>query len=174
MSDAVNPYQSPEAAAVPMKPLVAQGSLTETMLIYLKGASPWLRFVGILGFVASGLTALGSIIFLILIPLMGQVWEEVPGFEAFGAAFSAFFSVSMMVLCLAGGVLMFFPAFFTYRFGDKIRSYLRTGTDQDLELAFKNNRSLWKFNGIICIIYLAFVPLMIIVGIIIAVVAALS
>ena len=174
MSDTVNPYQSPETVAAPVKPLVAQGSITETMLIYLKGASPWLRFMGILGFIGSGLTALGSLIFLVMIPLVGRVWEDIPGFEAFGGAFGAFFSGSMMVFGLAGGVLLFFPALFTYRFGERIRSYLRTGMEHELELALKNNKSLWKFNGILCIIYLAFIPLLIVAGIIIAVVAAVS
>jgi uncharacterized membrane protein YjgN (DUF898 family) len=174
MSDAVNPYQSPETVAAPVKPLVAQGTLTETMLFYLKGASPWLRFIGILGFICSGLTVLGSISFLAFIPLIGQVWKEVPGFEAFGGIFRAAFSGSMVALCIGGAVLMFFPSLFTYRFGEKIRSYLRNGTEQDLEQAFKNNKSLWKFYGIICIIYLAFIPLMVIIGIIVGVASALS
>ena len=174
MPDEVNPFQSPDTAAVPVKPLVAQGTLTETMLFYLKGASPWLRFVGILGFITSGLTAMGSISFLAFIPLMGRVWEEIPGFSAFGGIFRAAFSGTMVVFCLGGAVLIFFPSLFAYRFGDKIRSYLRTGTDQELELALKNNKSLWKFYGIICIVYLAFIPLLIIISIVVGVAAALT
>jgi hypothetical protein len=75
---------------------------------------------------------------------------------------------------VGGGVLEFFPSLFIYRCGDKIRGYLRSGTDQDLELALKNNKSYWKFLGIVCIVSLAFIPLMIIGGIIIGVIAALG
>jgi hypothetical protein len=174
MSDAVNPYQSPETSGVPVQPLVAQGSLTETMLISLKGASPWLRFVGILGFVSAGLTVLSSFSFFAIIPLMEQAWGEIPGLESFGNAFGAIFGGGMVLLFIAAGVLMFFPSLYIYRFGDKIRAYLRTGTDQDLEAAFKYNKSLWKFVGILCIVQLALVPLIIIAGIIIGVVMALS
>jgi len=72
----------------------------------------------------------------------------------------------MVVLCLIGALLIFVPSLFLYKTGGRIRSYLRTGADQDLEQAFKNNMSFWKFAGIICIIQLAFLPLLIIGGII--------
>ena len=173
MSDAVNPYQIPETTAAPEKPLIAQAGLTETMLIYLKGASPWLRFVGILGFVSAGITALSGISFFAFIPLMGQLWDEIPGFETFSSTFGAVFGGGMAVMSIGGGALIFFPSLYIYRFGERIRSYLRTGTEQDLELAFRSNKSFWKFAGIICIIYLAFIPVAAIAAIIIAIVSVL-
>jgi len=171
MSDEVNPYQSPETVAAPVNPLVTQGTLTETMLIYLKGASPWLRFIGILGFIGAGLTALSGFSLFAVIPVINRLWGEIPGIDvSLRGALSSIFSGSMAVFCVGAGVVMFFPSLFVYRFGEKIRSYLRTGTEKDLELAFKNNKSLWKFLGIISIIELVFIP-MAIVGSIVAVVA---
>ena len=177
MSDAENPYRSPEVTAFVGKPLAAQGALTETMLIYLKEASPWLRFIGIVGFIGAGVAALGGLSSLAIVPAMEQVWEqvgdEVPGFEAFGDVFGSIFGGTMAVFSIGGAVFMFFPALFIYRFGEKIRSYLRTGMEQDLEQAFRNNKSFWKFVGIVCIIYLAIIPLMLVFSII-AVVAAMA
>jgi hypothetical protein len=178
MSDAVNPYQSPETAVVPEKPLTIQGTLTETMLVHLKGAAPWLRFVGILGFINSGLVALTSFSMIPFVSVMNRAWAEIPGFEsldgvlsvAFGAAFSGF----MVVLFIGAGLLLFFPSLYIFRFGEKIRSYLKTGADGDLELEFQNIKSLWKFAGILCIIQLAFIPLLIIGGIIAALIAVFS
>ena len=175
MSDAVNPYESPETVAAPVRLLVAQGTLSETMLIYLKGASPWLRFIGILGFVSAGLTALSGVVFFAIVPMMGEVWSDIPGFETtFSGAWGAVLGGGTAVLCIGTGVLLFFPSLFIYRFGERIRSYLRTGTDQELEQAFKNNKSLWKFFGIICIIELAFLPLAIIGGIVAVFVSAVA
>jgi len=174
MSDTVNPFQSPETAAVPEKPLAAQGTLTETMLIYLKGAAPWLQFMGILGFIGSGFTALWGVAMIALVPLLRQVWDQVPEFEVVGNFLGVAFGGTLAVLCIGGAVVLFFPAFFTYNFGRKIRGYLMNGKDADLEAAFKNNKSLWKFLGIISIIELAFIPLLIIGGIIVAVVMAIS
>ena len=175
MSDAVNPYQSPEAALNPVNPLTAQGILTEPMLICLKGASPWLRFIGILGFIGAGFTTLSGLSLFAILPMISRLWGEIPGFEAvFSGFWGAALSGTTAVFCVGGGALMFFPSLFIYRFGEKIRSYLRTGADADLELAFKNNKSLWKFAGIVSIIELAFIPIFIIAGIIIAVVMALN
>ena len=177
MSDAVNPYQSPEASAVPVKPLLVQGSLTETMMIYLKATSPWLRFIGILGFISSGFTALWGIIIFILFPATRTTWEQIPGFESIGSLSNTLSMVlggTVGLFCIGAAVLMFFPSVFLYRCGNKIRVYLRTGADQDLETAFRNNKSFWKFAGIVCIIHLAFFPLLIIGGIIAGVAAAFS
>jgi hypothetical protein len=171
MSDAINPYKSPETAAAPVIPLVAQGALTETMLIYLKQASPWIRFVAVLGFISAGLTALSGIFFFALIPLTSQSWEHVSSFGSF-SVLGASFAGGMVLLFIAGAAVIFFPSLYMYRFGEKIRSYLRTGTEQDLEQAFKNNKSLWKFFGIACIVYMAFLPVMIIGAIIAGVLAA--
>jgi hypothetical protein len=174
MSDAVNPYQSPETAVVPEKPLAIQGTLTETMLIYLKGASPWLRFVGILGFIYSGFVAITGFSILPFISFVSRAWTEVPGFESFNGTSGAVFNGIMVVLFVGAGVLLFFPSLYIFRFGEKISSYLKTGADAELELAFRNNKSLWKFAGILCIVQLAFFPLLIIGGIIVALVTAFS
>jgi hypothetical protein len=174
MSDAVNPYQSPEAPVVPEKPLIIQGTLTETMLGYLKGATPWLRFVGILGFICSGLAVLIGFSIVPFISFMNRVWIEIPGFESLAGVYNATFSGFMLVTFIGTGILLFFPSLFVFRFGEKIRSYLSTGADKDLELAFQNNKSLWKFMGVICIVQLAFIPLLIIGGIITALVAVFS
>jgi hypothetical protein len=174
MSDAVNPYQSPETAVVPEKPLAIQGTLTETMLANLKGATPWLRLVGILGFISSGFVALAGFSVLPFILIVNRVWTEVPGFESFNGASGAVFNVFMVVLFVGAGVLLFFPSLYIFKFGEKIRSYLKTGADEELELAFRNNKSLWKFAGILGIVQLAFFPLLIIGSIIVALVAAFS
>jgi hypothetical protein len=173
MSDLNNPYQSPEAAVKPETPLVSQSSLTETMLTYLKGASPWLRFIGIVGFIGCGLMVFGGILFLALIPTMGSVWGTIPELGSFSNVFGAAFGGSMGVYFFICAIIGFFPSRFMYTFGSKIRSYLRTGAAGDLEDAFKNNKSLWKFAGIVVIISLAFIPVMTIVGIVIAVAVAL-
>jgi len=106
---------------------------------------------------------------------MQELWGEIPGFKAvFSDVWGAVFSGGLAVLCIGAGVLMFFPSLFIYRFGEKIRSYLRVGAEQELEQAFRNNKSFWKFTGIICIIYLAFIPVLIIVGIIVVVVSVFT
>jgi hypothetical protein len=159
MSDIVNPYQGPETAVVPENAPVVQGTLTEAMLIQLKGASPWLRFVGVLGFIGAGFTILTGVVFLTLVPFFNRSFA---GIDPFNGVMEAVSFVAIAVFFIIVGVFMVLPSLFMYRFGEKIRGYLRTGAEQELEAAFKNNRLLWKFIGIICIVSLAFFPLMMI------------
>jgi hypothetical protein len=175
MSDNDNPYVSPQSEAVPVEQTVLPGaSLTDTMLGFLRGASPWLRFIGVLGFISVGFMALAGIIFIALFPVLSGFLDSVPGFDEIGNAFGGLIGGIYGMYFLGAGVLSFFPAFFTYKFGAKIRDFFRSNSEKDLEQAFKNNKSLWKFNGILAIIGLAFVPLALIIGIIVAVVAAIA
>jgi len=161
MSDYENPYKSPETAIVPEKPQGAVTALTETMLSYLKEASPWLRFIGILGFIGCGFMCLVGIIFAITTSVIPDIMDGMVNFPVW------LFSL----VYIAIGALYFFPARFTYNFGAKIRNYQLSNSNEDLELAFKNNKSLWKFNGILYIVCLAIIPFTIIISIVIAVIA---
>ena len=171
MSDEQNPYQGPETTSFQAAPAMPQGNLTETMLMYLKGASPWLRFIGIVGFIMAGLIALwGLVIFLIFIVSGGFLDDlayETGSYFFYGGLMGVIGGMAGL-FTIGIAVLVFIPALFTYRFGDKIRKYLYSGTEKELEEAFKNNKSLWMFNGIIYIISLAFVPVTIIASVIIA------
>ena len=165
MSDgSVNPYESPQAEAgtVPLPDRV----LTEDMLFYLKGASPWLRFIGIVGFIGLGLA-------VVLILIMGfglssalANTEELGAFAALGPG--------LTIIYIPFLALYFFPLFFMFRFGNKIKSYLHSGNSEDLEEAFKNNKSLWTFAGVLTIISLAFMALALLIGIIVGIAAAVG
>jgi hypothetical protein len=156
MSDFANPYQSPENPSVPEELPGSQATLTEPMLRYLKEASPWLRFIGVLGFIGSGLTVVGGIVGAIVMFAVSDFTGELGGV----------FSLLVGLIYLPIGILYFFPARFMYSFGAKIRNYQFTNSEEDLEMAFKNNKSLWKFNGILAIIGLAFIPLSIVLAVI--------
>ena len=138
------------------------------MLRYLKEASPWLRFVGILGFISCGFIALGAFFTIVgTITAAAFMREFIPMGE-----FLTYPIWLISPMYIAIGVLCFFPSLFTYNFGAKIRRYQLSNSDEDLEQAFKNNKSFWKFYGILCIIYLAFIPVMMILSILISVIAA--
>jgi len=163
MSDFENPYKSPETTVVPEKVQGGSG-LTETMLGYLKEASPWMRFIGILGFIGAGFTCLIGIIFAVASSALTDFTE---GFGNFPVWLLSLFYIGL-------GAVLFFPARFTYNFGAKLRNFQFSGSDEDLEAAFKNNKSLWKFQGILYIVYLALIPFLIVVAIVVATAAAMN
>lgn len=158
--DAENPYESPQAEAGVVNPLTGK-VLTENMVFYLKGAAPWLRFIGIVGFIGIGF----SVIFMLVFAFgIGNMFSRVPGMDSFGMIGSG-----LVFLYLPFLAIYFFPVLFLYRFGNFIKSYLYTNDSRDLEFALKNNKSLWKFLGILMIIGLSFMALIVLGGIIAAI-----
>jgi hypothetical protein len=128
---------------------VQAGFLNDNALFYLRGASPWLRFLGIIYYIGCGLMVAGGLIMLIAAPLLGDLdFDEETGFL-------------MGIFYLIFAVIMFFPARFIYSFGARLRNYFLSNTEKELELAFKYNKSFWKFSGVMMIIVLALIPVLI-------------
>jgi hypothetical protein len=101
MSDSVNPYQSPEAAIKPENSLGAPGGLTENMVLYLRQASPWLRFIGIVSFIGCGFMVLVGVLSLFL-PIF-NIWNIEGALAG--------------LIYLGFAVFAFFPDRFIYGFG---------------------------------------------------------
>ncbi|MDR0389047.1 MAG: hypothetical protein LBH73_03180 [Spirochaetaceae bacterium] len=160
MSDNVNPYESPQSDLNARSPLTGGAGITENMVKYLKETSPWVRFVGIIGFIISGLCFLGGAVLLI------------PGFvaaNAFGSTFGKIPVLAMALLYLIAGLLCLIPARFLYRFGSKARNYVQTGMESELEGALKSNRSYWKFCGIMILACIISTPVLTIVLLIVGI-----
>jgi len=126
MADMQNPYNEPNEVA---NNIDAGIEFTGKMLQDLNETVPWLRFIGILGFINCGIMAISSLISI----------------SDSGGAF-------IIVLVIAG--ISFIPAYFTFMFGTKIRNAFNANSMFDMEQAFMNNKSLWLFNGIMAIIAL--------------------
>lgn len=161
MSEEQNAYGSPSESANPIE----SGVLSAAMISNLKGAYPWIRFIGIIGFICSGLYVLGAIAMIAKGAFFASVFNN-----AFGSATTTVLSGELVgglygFFFIVSGALLFLPAFFTFRFGSKLRSYFLTYNNTDLEIALKSNWSLWKFMGILTIISLAFVPVATIISI---------
>jgi len=135
--------------------------LTDKMVFHLQGASPWIRFIAILGFVFLGLSLIGSFIII----AVADAFEDLPGL---GGGSGILIFVSTIPFLVIG----FFYLYFTLQFGNKIKLYLYTKNSSDLEEAFKNNKSLWTLLGVVCIVSLAFFALAMLVVIAVAVFAA--
>ena len=164
MSDSTdNPYESPRAEAGVVNPLTDR-VLTENMVFYLKKASPWMRFVGIAGFVGLGFSV---IIILILAFGIRNMIPNTPEFVALRAIGPG--SALIYILFLA---FYFFPVFFLFRFGKYIKSYAYTGNNRDLEEAFKNNKLLWNFIGVLTIVGLSLMALVFFTAVITAIFSA--
>ena len=149
MSDTV--YQNPQAEMYPeLSP--ARYVLTDKALGCLKGTASWVVFLGILMFIACGFSVLLGISSLI----MGIGGPMLNGFDfGFDDEVPELF-IGLVYIVTAG--FIFIPARFLYGFGKGLRNFFISRAGEDLEKAFKNNKSFWKFNGVLAIISLALFP----------------
>ena len=145
MSDYENPYKSPETTIIPEKSQYT--GLNDQMARYLYEASPWLKFIGVMGFIGFGSLCLAALVSIIVALNDGGA-----------ASIGIFFMYGVMA------PITFMPAYFTYNFGIKISSFKQSNSEKDLEEAFKNNKSLWKFNGILYIVSLSVMVLAIFIA----------
>ncbi|MDR1315543.1 MAG: DUF5362 family protein [Spirochaetales bacterium] len=171
----INPYQSPETDVSALRPAAGSGAITQIMRDQLKGAAGWMRFLGIMGFISCGFTVLAGCVFMFFATssFMSMYDFDIENFaDSFLGIFGSLGGFVGGFFYIISAVLMFFPARFLHKAGSQIRVYMRTGMDSDLEEALGNNRKLWKFTGIVTIVGIAIIPVLVIVGIVVAVSAA--
>ena len=127
-------------------------NITESMLFSLKQTKPWTKLISIIGFIYVG--------FMIIFGIGGSFM-----FSRFGSSNSFPSSITLTVIYLLLGILYFFPCLFLFRFSSSIGRLLEGGGAAEMEEALVNQKSFWKFVGILAIISI----IMAIVGIIAAV-----
>jgi len=124
---------------------------------YLTETARWGKFLAIVGFVSCGLIAILS---FFIGTIMSSSAFAVYNANGLGAALG----VVLTIVYLAIALLYFFPCLYLYRFSVRLKAAL-SGNDQvQLNQALKNQKSLFKFFGIMTIIVLGFYALALIVG----------
>ena len=108
---------------------------------YLNETGRWGKFLAILGFCFIGLMVL---IGLFAGSFVAQATGDgsIPGF-------------AFTLLYLVIGALYFFPVYYLYKFSKQVRTALARKDNKELDSAFENLKSHYKFLGIAMIIVLA-------------------
>jgi hypothetical protein len=118
-------------------------TLSETAIDYLTETSKWTKFLSIVGFVFTGLVVLmgvfaGSLMSFLPTGPMGNMSQGM------GALFGGIYILM--------GLLYFFPSWYLFKFSQKLQLALATSNDEELNTAFSNQKSFYKFYGIFVII----------------------
>ena len=110
---------------------------------YLSETGKWGKFLAILGFCLIGLMVIGGLFAGTLISSMGGGELPYPSFL-------------ITIFYFLGGLLYFFPVYYLFKFSNQIRAALVNKSIHDLDSAFENLKSHYKFIGIFTIIILSF------------------
>ncbi|HVX60867.1 MAG TPA: hypothetical protein VHC19_09700 [Pirellulales bacterium] len=115
------------------------GVATPRAIEILLQTRPWVRFLSVLGFIATALMA--------VVGLLGG------GLGLAGAGGNT--PAVVMLAYVPLSLVYFFPSLFLWRFADRISKLQTTQAASDMESALEAQRSFWRFVGIAVALVLA-------------------
>jgi MFS family permease len=136
----------------------SQASLSET--------ARWGKFLSIMGFILIGLLVLEAIF---IGTIMSALTNSLPGYQS--AALPGAF---MTIIILLAAAIWFVPNLYLYKFSTQIKRALQSSDQDQLTQAFESQKKLFKFIGIVTIIYLGIIALVIVGAIIVGIFSAMG
>ena len=130
-------------------------ALTERAFYNLVTAGPWMRFIGIVTFVACGIMLVCG---LFMIFGSDRLYNLPLG------------SITGLIYVVLAAVC-FFPARYSFLAGSRLYTLQVDDASGNLEDALRNNKAYWKFSGILTIVCLSLTVLLLIIAVIVAVVS---
>ncbi|NQX81901.1 MAG: hypothetical protein HRT66_07910 [Flavobacteriaceae bacterium] len=129
--------------------------LTNLAISYLREIGKWAKFLSIIGFIGAGVM---MVIGLFAISEMQAVLDLYRD-----ASVGVIPSVSGVMYVLIG-VIFLTPSWYMFKFSQKLKTSLRTEDSNELEIALLNQKSFFKFWGILMIVVLGFYLLLAVFG----------
>ena len=130
-----NPYESPGYGTGDASSELVSERIIQLML----QTKPWVRFLSVLGFIITGIMALGFVVGLIDVLTTGM-----GGMEAL---------TLLMYLPLAA--VYFFASLYLGRYASRIQEFAMTPKAELLEEALAAQRSFWRLAGMMMVVFIA-------------------
>ena len=129
-------------------------AVTEEMRSYFYEMAKWANFLAIVGFAFAGLTIISAF-------TIGAVMNTNPQMSAaakmMGPAASVVFTIMFLLIAFA----IFYPSLLMFKYASKAKLGVLYGEQASLVEAIAKLKSLFKFFGVITIVYLGLYALMI-------------
>jgi hypothetical protein len=146
-----NPYQAPHA------PLDAhhagvqrgEGQATQLTIEHLRGTSPWVLFLSILGFIIAGFSVLGGLGTMIMVPIAMTTAPSSGDQTGMAAGMGIIVATGLFYLVM--GVAYGVGSYFLVKYTQSIGRLVASGLVSDVEEALAAQRMFWKSAGIITI-----------------------
>ncbi len=135
--------------------LKSQLEIDNIAAAHLSDTAKWGKFLAIIGFIFCGLLVIGGIAFSVLVSSASGYYGNI--FSRMGPAIGVIYILIALVY--------FFPCLFLLRFSVKMKAALLTNDQETMNEAFSQHRRMYKFVGILTIIFLALYALGLIFGV---------
>ena len=120
--------------------------------VSLISSAKWGKFLAIVGFVGCVLMFLAGIYMTMIMPTLGTYVYASDAARIAGITY------------IITSIILFFPCLYLNKFSNKIREAIRSTSQESLDTAFLNLKSMFKFYGIVTIIFLLIFALAFLAG----------
>ncbi len=144
MESPANPYSTPAANLYGASTGVSSEIVAASTIAQLTGTKPWVRFISVILWLLSGLVLLAATAMAAISVFNPPKTSAIP-----------FGNGEFMILAVVYGLLSFiyiFPAVKLWKYANRIGSLGATRSTTDLDSALNEQRSFWKYAGIMTII----------------------
>lgn len=162
MENDPNPYSTPGSDVFSGSSAMGGGEVTDGVLDQLRRTRGWVKFLGILAFIGAGLILL---IGLVMISGGGALASMA---EDSSTAYSVGYMAGMGLYYIVLAFFYIYPGVKLWKYGKRIDQLMQDRASLTLEAALNEQRSLWKYIGVLSIIGLSLAVLGVGIGVILA------
>ncbi len=152
----IDPYLTPSAQ--PGRISGYQSSaVSEAALAHLAGTKPWVRLISVVMFIGAAFILIIAIVFAVA----GTAIMANAKLGAYGAGVTAGIGIAYGIFAL----LYIYPALKLWKYASRIGDLLHTRDPLALEMALNEQRSFWKFVGVLVLVMLVLYAVIIVLGV---------
>jgi amino acid permease len=126
---------------------IFEHGLDETAKAHLLETTRWTKFLAIIGFIFTGLLVVGALLAI----TMGSMFSSYPGMGGLGSGLGA--GIGFIYLILA--VIYLYPVYALFKFSSCMKRGINTGSQDMITDAFRYQKNMYRFIGIMMIIVIA-------------------
>lgn len=128
--------------------------VTEAMRSYFYDMAKWANFLAVVGFVFTGFVIIGAF-------TVGSTIGSNPEMAKMLGALGSMGSLAFTAFCLVYAFAIFYPSILLFKYSTKAKIGILYGEQTSLEEAFSKLKSLFKYWGVIVIIFIVLYVLMV-------------
>ena len=146
-----NPYATPSANPYGSNPLSMEGSVAAETIAPLAGTKGWVQFMSVIIWILAALCIFYAVAMIALQGAMGKVIaQQQPGNPLVQGSFMTILGGFYLLLAF----FYIYPAIKLWAYGSRIGVLKTSLRVQDLNAALHEQRRLWKFTGIMTIVFM--------------------
>jgi len=145
-----DPYITP-ATYPPAVPIPDDaGTVSATAVQQLAATKPWVRFISVMTFVGAGFMLIAAAGMAVLGVVGGVAGRRMPAGPA-NNPFTSVMGFGLAALYVVLAIVYIFPGIKLWKYANAIAALIESGRNKDLVAALNQQRSFWKFVGIMLI-----------------------